>query len=94
MGGGAAVVRRVRVVNRRGLHARPAARIAKIAERFDAEILLATQHGAVSALSIMGLLTLSAAAGTEVEVRATGREAEAAAEAIAAYIAEGFGEDR
>jgi len=93
MSAGPAVVRRVIVVNTRGLHARPAARIARLAERFDAEIQLATRHGTVSALSIMGLLTLSAGAGSEIEIGATGPEAEAAAAAIAAFVAEGFGED-
>ena len=87
------VVRReVAVVNERGLHARVAARIAAAAEGFDADIRFACKGHAVSALSIMGLLMLAATRGTRLEVAASGAEAAAAVETIAAMFANGFEE--
>ena len=87
------VVRReVEVVNERGLHARVAARIAAAAEGFDADIRFSCKGDAVSALSIMGLLMLAATRGTRLEVSATGAEAQAAVEAMAAMFANGFEE--
>ena len=87
------VVRRtVEVVNERGLHARVAARIAAAAESFDADIRFACKGHSVSALSIMGLLMLAATRGTRLEVSATGAEAKAAVEQIAAMFANGFEE--
>ena len=87
------VVRRaVEVVNERGLHARVAARIAAAAEAFDADIRFACKGAEVSALSIMGLLMLAATRGTKLEISATGAEAGAAVDAIAAMFANGFEE--
>ena len=87
-----AVSREVEVVNERGLHARVAARIAAAAEKFDADIRFVCKGETVSALSIMGLLMLAATRGTRLEVSASGGEAEAAVEAMAAMFANGFEE--
>ena len=87
------VVRRaVEVVNERGLHARVAARIAAAAEGFDADIRFQCKGETVSALSIMGLLMLAATRGTRLEVIASGGDAAAAVEAMAAMFANGFEE--
>lgn len=86
--------RRTAVVrNRRGLHARASARFVKTAERFDAEIDVAHNGAAVSGRSIMGLLMLAAGPGSALEISARGPEAEAALDALAALIANRFGED-
>jgi phosphocarrier protein HPr len=85
--------RTVVIVNTRGLHARPAAAIAKLAETFDAEIVFVLGADQVSARSIMGLMTLAAAKGTEIELRARGPDAPTAIDAIAKLVADGFGED-
>ncbi len=84
--------RTVEVVNARGLHARVAARIAAAAEGFDADIRFSCKGHAVSALSIMGLLMLAATRGTRLEVSATGAQAGAAVDAIAAMFGNGFEE--
>jgi len=86
-------VRRLTIVNRRGLHARAAAQFVKLAGEFDAEITVAKDGTEVSGLSIMGLMMLAAAPGTSIEVRARGEQAEEAIAAIAALIAGGFDED-
>jgi len=86
-------VRQVTIVNRRGLHARAAARFVKLAGEFDAEIMVAKDGTEVSGLSIMGLMMLAAAPGTSIEVRAQGGQAKEALAAIAALVACGFDED-
>ena len=84
--------RQVTIVNRRGLHARASARFVKCAERFQAEVRVIKDGQTVGGTSIMGLMTLAAAPGSTIELEADGPEAEAALDALAALIAEGFGE--
>jgi phosphocarrier protein HPr len=92
-GGGDWIRRTVMICNRRGLHARAAARFVRLAEQFQAEIHVAKNGTSVSGLSIMGLMMLAAGPGTSIELRATGTEAAAAIEALAALIAGGFDEE-
>jgi phosphocarrier protein len=84
------VRRRVPIVNARGLHARAAAKFVQLAEQFAAEIIVAKGDIEVPGTSIMGLLLLAAAKDCEIELRASGREAEAAIAALAILIAGGF----
>lgn len=84
--------RSVLVPNRRGLHARAAARLVTTAERFGALVEVLKDGQAVSARSIMGLMMLGAGPGSEVIVRAEGWDAKEALEAIAALIEAGFDE--
>lgn len=89
-----AVARRdVAIVNRRGLHARAAAKFVKLAGEFDTDLTVVKDGVEVSGHSIMGLMMLAAAPGTVIEVRARGAQAEEAVEAIAALVASGFEED-
>jgi len=84
--------RQVTVVNRRGLHARASARFVKCAESFDAEVRVVKDGQSVEGTSIMGLMTLAAAPGSMIGLEAEGPEAEAALDALARLIEEGFGE--
>jgi phosphocarrier protein len=87
------VVRRtVTICNQRGLHARAAARIAKLAEGFSADINVGANGLTVSALSIMGLMLLAAGPGTSVEIDATGAAAEEAVAALVVLIETRFDE--
>jgi len=88
-----AVSRTVTICNQRGLHARAAARIAKLAEGFSADISVGANGLTVSALSIMGLMLLAAGPGTDVEIGATGTAAEEAVAALAALIEMRFDEE-
>lgn len=91
---GADPIRRtVTICNKRGLHARAAARFVKLAYTFDAEVMVAKNGAAVSGRSIMGLMMLAAGPGTAIELRATGPEAEPAVVALAALISGGFDEE-
>jgi phosphocarrier protein HPr len=79
--------------NKRGLHARAAARFVQCAERFDAEITVSKDQTTVGATSIMGLMMLAAAPGSSIRVAAVGPDAEAALAALADLVASLFGED-
>lgn len=87
------VERRVTVVNRRGLHARAAAKLVEVARKFDAAVTVSRDGNAVSALSIMGLMTLGASPGVTLDLRAKGRDASDAIDALAALFAAKFNED-
>ncbi len=91
---GVAPLRRVvTICNRRGLHARAAARFVKLADQFDADITVAKNGTAVSGRSIMGLMMLAAGPGTTVELRGTGPDAERALAALADLVSCGFDEE-
>jgi phosphocarrier protein len=82
------------VVNALGLHARAATKVAHLASRFEAEVTLEKDGQRANAKSVMGLLLLCGARGSRLCVRAQGRDAREAVEALGRLIAERFGEDR
>ena len=84
--------RRVSIVNERGLHARAAAMFVQLAERFDAEIVVAKDDLKVPGTSIMGLLMLAAVQNCEIELRACGPEAATAIAGLAELVGTGFDE--
>jgi phosphocarrier protein len=84
---------RVTIVNQRGLHARAAAKFAKLAEQFDADINVEASGLKVSALSIMGLMMLAAGPGTEISISSDGREAEAGLAALVTLVNSRFDEE-
>ena len=79
--------------NRLGLHARAAARFVKTASRFDAEIAVTCGGTRVLGTSILGLMMLAAAPGSEIEIEATGSEAQEALDALTALVDRRFDED-
>ena len=92
--GSVAPVRRiVTICNKRGLHARAAAKLVKMAASYDAEIKIVRNGSVVSGRSIMGLMMLSAATGSSIEIRATGEQANEAVDGIAALVERAFDEE-
>ncbi|MDZ7711771.1 MAG: HPr family phosphocarrier protein [Rhodovibrio sp.] len=85
--------RRVTIRNQRGLHARAAAKFVKTAEAYEAEIRVVKDETEVLGTSIMGLMMLAAGPGTEIDLRATGADADAALDALAQLIDRKFDED-
>ena len=85
--------RRVTIINTRGLHARAAAKFAGTVGNFDADVQVTRKEQTVSGLSIMGLMMLAAAPGSDINLTATGPDAEAAIDALAALVADKFQED-
>ncbi|NQV84077.1 MAG: HPr family phosphocarrier protein [Rhodospirillales bacterium] len=91
---GAQTARRcVTITNTRGLHARAAAKFAGTTGNFDADVQVTRNEQTVSGLSIMGLMMLAAAPGSEIDLAATGPDAEAAINALAALVADKFQEE-
>jgi phosphocarrier protein HPr len=90
MSEGALISRDVAIVNRRGLHARAAAKLVTLAEKFSASVEVAKDGQAVSARSIMGLMMLGAAPGSTVLLTAEGFDSKEALDAIAELIEAGF----
>jgi len=87
------IVRELPIINKRGLHARASAKFVQTAERFDAELTVTRNGESVGGTSIMGLMMLSAGIGTTISVAASGREAQAAMDAITELLANKFGEE-
>ncbi|AWU94812.1 HPr family phosphocarrier protein [Azospirillum ramasamyi] len=81
------------ITNQRGLHARASAKFVKLVATFDAEISVRRGETVVSGESIMGLMMLAAGPGTTVELRATGRDAAAAMDALLDLINRKFDEE-
>ena len=84
--------RTLRILNTKGLHARASARLVEVVEAHDAQATVSKDGMSSSGDSIMGLLMLAAGIGSDIEVETEGREAEALMEAIAALVADKFGE--
>jgi phosphocarrier protein HPr len=88
-----AQVREMRIVNRKGLHARATAKFVQCVERFDAQIKVTRCGETVGGDSIMGILTLGAGLGATISVAARGAQAREALDSLAALVAARFGED-
>jgi phosphocarrier protein HPr len=84
--------RTVQIMNKNGLHARPAAEIVKISAKFQSEITLVKDGMEVNGKSIMGVMMLAAECGSSLLMRAEGDDADAALDALATLITNKFGE--
>jgi phosphocarrier protein HPr len=77
------------VGNVRGIHARAAAKVVKLAATFDARVTVTKDGETVGADSILGLLMLAATPGTKLDLAASGREAQKALEAMISLLSRG-----
>ncbi len=91
-GNSSLLTRSVIVTNRRGLHARAAAKFVTLAERFGASIDVSRDGQSVSARSIMGLMMLGAGQGAQLDLQADGWDAKEALDALSALVEAGFNE--
>jgi phosphocarrier protein len=85
--------RTLRVANKRGLHARAAAKFVRTVGQFDATVRVDFKGQQVSGLSIMGLMMLAAGIGSEIEIACSGRQAVEAMAALSALVESKFGEE-
>lgn len=81
------------ITNEKGLHARASAKFVEVVEGFDASATVARDGMVVPGDSIMGLLMLGAAKGTQIEVSTSGAEADGLGEALKGLVESRFGED-
>ncbi len=84
--------RTVQIVNKNGLHARPAAEIVKLAAKFQSDITVVKEDLDVNGKSIMGVMMLAAEHGSSITFRAEGPDAEQALDALANLVSNKFGE--
>ncbi len=85
--------RDMRIVNRKGLHARATAKFVQCVDRFDAQIKVTRCGETVGGDSIMGILTLGAGLGSTITVSALGAQALEALDALETLVANRFDED-
>lgn len=83
----------VTIINKLGLHARAATRLVQTAGEFSAEVFIGKDGKEVNGKSILGVMMLAAAKGSEITVRCDGDDAEPALNALVDLIADRFGED-
>src|SRR5437870_1774413 len=88
-----AVVRILHIINQKGLHARASAKFVQTVERFNADVWVWRGGEKVGGTSIMGLMMLSAGPGTSIRVEANGPQAAEVLDALAALVADRFGEE-
>jgi phosphocarrier protein len=88
-----AITRVLDIINEKGLHARAAAKFVQTVEKFDAKVTVTRSGESVGGDSIMGLLMLAAAPGTQITVEASGKEAAEVIAALVALVANRFGEE-
>ena len=86
------VERSVQILNKNGLHARPAAEIVKAASKFKCDITISREDIEVNGKSIMGVMMLAAECGSTIVVRASGPDATDAVAALEQLVASKFGE--
>jgi phosphocarrier protein len=84
--------RPLRIINKLGLHARAASKLVSTASEYEAEVTLCREGQEVSGKSIMGVMMLGAARGTELELITDGPDEEAAAQALTDLVEDHFGE--
>lgn len=88
-----ALSKRVRILNKRGLHARASAKFVTLASQFDASVRVSKDGSEVTATSIMGLMMLAAAIGEEITISATGNQAHEALDALVGLVEAKFDEE-
>ncbi|MFQ5465174.1 MAG: HPr family phosphocarrier protein [Thermodesulfobacteriota bacterium] len=87
------VEKTITIVNKLGLHARAASQFVHLAGKFNSEVFISKGDQEVNGKSIMGILILAAAKGTQIRIRAEGEDAADALAALAELVENGFGED-
>ena len=86
------ISKNLQIQNKKGLHARASARFVQTVEGFDVSVTVSKDGMNVGGTSIMGLMMLAASKGCDVEISATGRQADEALDSLQALIADKFGE--
>lgn len=83
----------VKIVNKRGLHARAAAKFVRMVEQYDAHVQVTKGDNTVTGTSILGLMMLAASPGTTIRIEASGEDRDAAIDALTELIENRFNED-
>lgn len=81
------------LINKRGLHARAAAQLVRVAAEFASDVRVSLDGREADGKNIMSVMMLAASCGTTITVTAEGADEDAAMEALAALVADRFSED-
>ncbi len=92
-GRGQKIEKEITIINRLGLHARPAAMFVRISSRYRSEVWVEKEGEQINGKSIMGLMMLAAGQGSKLLIRCEGTDADKAMEEIEALILAKFNED-
>lgn len=87
------ITKKITVLNKLGIHARPAAQFVRIASRFQADVTVEKDDERVDGKSIMGLMMLAVGCGAEITVTAEGSDEAETIAALEELVANKFGED-
>jgi len=85
--------KKIKIINKLGLHARPASLLVQTAMKYSSNITIIKDEYKVDAKSIMGILMLAASCGTELIIQTEGQDEQEALESIEKIFNEGFGEE-
>ena len=88
------LVRKLKIKNDLGLHARAAAKIVELDRQYESKLLLRKEAQEVDGSSILSILTLSCPKGTEIEARIEGEDSEIFMEKLGQLFEQRFGEER
>ena len=87
------IQRQVEIINKLGLHARAAAKFVTLASGFESEVQVALKDNQVNGKSIMGVMMLAAAKGTQLDIMVEGPDEQYAIEKLCELIADRFDEE-
>ncbi len=87
------ITKKITVLNKLGIHARPAAQFVRVASRFHSDVTVEKDEERVDGKSIMGLMMLAVGCGAEINVTAEGEDEAEAIAALEQLVAEKFGEN-
>lgn len=87
------ITKKITVLNKLGIHARPAAQFVRVASRFKSDVTVEKDEERVDGKSIMGLMMLAVGCGAEITVTAEGEDEAEAIAALEQLVAEKFGEN-
>jgi phosphocarrier protein len=86
------IEKEVTIINKAGMHTRPASNIVKIASKFKSDFYIIKDGFTINGKSIIGVMTLAAEQGSKLLLRFEGEDEESAAKEIIKFFEEGFGE--
>ena len=87
-------VKKIKIRNKLGLHARAAGKIVELSNRFDSQLFLKKDGQEVDGASILSILTLSCPQGTEIQARIVGGDSEIFMEELSDLFEQKFGEGK
>jgi len=86
------IKKKVKIINKLGLHARAAVKFVNLANRFTSSVRIEKQENEIDGKSILGILTLAAVQGSEITLTISGKDEQAAVDAFVALIQDRFSE--